>query len=80
MFSISNENFNIFQSLIFYLLLDTKSSANSNYYAKLLEIVLLGHFMGQSAYFALGNSNSLATIDLSGAYTGKERDVERVGK
>ena len=36
-------------------------------------MVLLFMWCGRAAFFALGNSNSVATVDLSGAYTGTPR-------
>lgn len=36
----------------------------------LAEALLVQTVLAQAAYFAFGNSNSLATIDISGAYTG----------
>lgn len=38
--------------------------------AGLAEALLVQTVLAQASYFAFGNSNSLATIDIAGAYTG----------
>lgn len=38
---------------------------------KIVGRLSLLYWLGKASFFALGNSNSIATIDLSGAYAGK---------
>jgi len=41
-----------------------------NTQAKFWSLIIALSWMGQVSFFAFGNSNSLSTIDISGAYTG----------
>ncbi|EGG13771.1 transmembrane protein [Cavenderia fasciculata] len=52
-----------------YLLEDTGRRAKSGIVGVIVGMMAL-NWLGQFGYFALGNSNSLSTIDISGAYTG----------
>jgi len=53
-----------------YLPSSFNSTKGGVHYARVLEVIAITHWMGQAAFFGFGNSNSLATIDISGAYTG----------
>eukprot|EP01133_Synstelium_polycarpum_P013890 gene13890-16385_t len=52
-----------------YLLEDTGRRARSGMTGVVVGMICI-HWLGQFGYFAFGNSNSLSSIDISGAYTG----------
>lgn len=57
-------------SSIYFTITYFQIESKSVFYLRAFEIITITQWMGRTAFFGFGNSNTLSTIDIAGAYTG----------